>query len=206
MLKLGVLASGRGTDFQSLIDAQKQHFFDAEIVVLVSNNPEAYAVERARQNGIPAYVIPHKGRKREEHEREITAVLEKHGVELVVLAGYMRTLTKFFIERWRNRIINIHPALLPLFGGKGYYGMKVHEAVLASGMKVSGCTVHFVTEEIDGGPIILQKCVEVKEDDTPETLAARVLEKEHEILPLAVKLIAEGRVKIVDGKRVKIEW
>lgn len=206
MLKLGVLASGRGTDFQSLIDAQKQRFFDAEIVVLISNNPDAYAIERAKQNGIPAYVIPHKGKKREEHEREITAVLEKHGVELVVLAGYTRTLTKFFVERWRNKIINIHPALLPMFGGKGYYGMKVHEAVLASGMKVSGCTVHFVTEEIDRGPIILQKCVEVKEDDTPETLAARVLEKEHEILPLAVKLIAEGRVKIIDGKKVKIEW
>lgn len=206
MLKLGVLASGRGTNFQSLIDAQKRHFFNVEIVVLISNNSEAYALERARQNGIPAYVVPHRGKKREEHELEITALLEKHGVELIVLAGYMRTLTKGFIERWRNRIINIHPALLPLFGGKGYYGLKVHEAVLASGMKVSGCTVHFVTEEIDGGPIILQKCVEVQENDTPESLAARVLEKEHEILPLAVKLIAEGRVKILDGKRVRIEW
>ncbi|MGC8912884.1 MAG: phosphoribosylglycinamide formyltransferase [Thermoplasmata archaeon] len=206
MLKLGVLASGRGTDFQSIIDAERQNFFDAKIVVLISNNPDAYALERAKQNGIPAHVISHKGKTREIHEKEITEVLEKYGVELVVLAGYTRTFTSFFVNRWRNRIINIHPALLPLFGGKGFYGLKVHEAVLSSGMKVSGCTVHFVTEEIDGGPIIIQKCVEVREDDTPETLAERVLEKEHEILPLAIKLIAEGKVKIIDGRRVKIEW
>ncbi|MGC9059957.1 MAG: phosphoribosylglycinamide formyltransferase [Thermoplasmata archaeon] len=206
MLKLGVLASGRGTDFQSIIDAERQNFFDAKIVVLISNNPDAYALERAKQNGIPAHVISHKGKTREIHEKEITEVLEKYGVELVVLAGYTRTFTSFFVNRWRNRIINIHPALLPLFGGKGFYGLKVHEAVLSSGMKVSGCTVHFVTEEIDGGPIIIQKCVEVREDDTPETLAERVLEKEHEILPLAIKLIAEGKAKIIDGRRVKIEW
>jgi len=205
MLRIGVLASGRGTDFQSIIDAQKRKFFDATISVLVTNNPEAYAIERAKQNGIPWHVISHKGKTREEHEREITAVLERYGVELVVLAGYMRTFTPWFINRWKDRIINIHPALLPLFGGKGYYGLKVHEAVLASGMKVTGCTVHFVTEEVDRGPIILQRCVEVREDDTPETLAERVLEKEHEILPLAIKLIAENRVEIV-GNRVRIRW
>jgi phosphoribosylglycinamide formyltransferase-1 len=205
MLSIGVLASGRGTDFQSIIDAEKRKFFDAAISVLVTNNPEAYAIERAKQNGIPWHVIPHRGKTREEHEREISAVLERYGVELVVLAGYMRTFTPWFINRWKDRIINIHPALLPLFGGKGYYGLKVHEAVLASGMKVTGCTVHFVTEEIDRGPIILQRCVEVREDDTPETLAERVLEKEHEILPLAIKLIAENRVEIV-GNRVRIRW
>jgi phosphoribosylglycinamide formyltransferase-1 len=205
MLSIGVLASGRGTDFQSIIDAEKRKFFDAAISVLVTNNPEAYAIERAKQNGIPWHVIPHRGKTREEHEREISAVLERYGVELVVLAGYMRTFTPWFINRWKDRIINIHPALLPLFGGRGYYGLKVHEAVLASGMKVTGCTVHFVTEEIDRGPIILQRCVEVREDDTPETLAERVLEKEHEILPLAIKLIAENRVEIV-GNRVRIRW
>ncbi len=168
MLLVGVLASGRGTDLQSIIDACEKEKF-ANVVVVISDRENAYALERAKKHSIPAYYISYKNKTREEHEKEIIAILEKYKVELVVLAGYLRMLTSYFVNYYKNRIINIHPALLPFFGGKNMYGLKVHKAVLESGMKVSGCTVHFVTEAIDNGPIILQKAVPVFDDDTPET-------------------------------------
>lgn len=202
-LRVGVLASGRGTDLQSLIDAQESGRLGAQIVVVISNVEDAYTLERAKKHSIPAVCIPHKGKTREEHETEIIRCLKEHGVELVVLAGYIRMLTSLIVNEFRNRMLNIHPALLPSFGGEGWYGEKVHQGVLEAGCKVSGCTVHFVTEGVDRGPIILQKAVEVRENDRPETLAARILVEEHGLLPEAVRLFAEGKLK-VEGKRVRI--
>ena len=200
-----VLASGRGTDLQSILDAIDSGYIEnARVTAVVSNNKDAYALKRAEKHGAKAIYIDHRGKSREEHEREIIKAIDPLKPDLIVLAGYMRALTPYFIEHYRWRIINIHPALLPLFGGKGYYGERVHKAVLESGMKVSGCTVHFVTEDVDGGPIILQRCVPVKDDDTVETLASRVLEEEHRCLPEAVKLFLEGRLK-VEGRGVIIE-
>jgi phosphoribosylglycinamide formyltransferase-1 len=195
-LRVGVLISGRGTDLQSIIDASEAGEINAEVVVVISNDPNAYGLERAKKHNIPAIAISHRGLKREEHERKIAEVLHKYNVELIVLAGYIRVLTAWFINEFRNKIINIHPALLPLFGGMGMWGERVHRAVLESGMKVSGCTVHVVTEVPDGGPIIAQRAVPVEEDDTEETLAARVLREEHKLLPYVVGLFADNRVKI----------
>ncbi len=188
-----MLASGSGTDLQSVLDAiDSGYITGAEVSAVVSNNRDAYALERAKKHGADAIHIDHRGKPRKEHEQEIIDAIEPYKPDLIVLAGYMRALTPYFIEHYRGKIINIHPALLPLFGGKGYYGERVHEAVLESGMKVSGCTVHFVTEDVDGGPIIVQRCVPVKDDDTVETLKARVLEEEHRCLPEAVKLILDS--------------
>jgi phosphoribosylglycinamide formyltransferase-1 len=199
-----VLASGRGTDLQSILDAIESGYIrDARVVAVVSNNKDAYALQRARSYGAEPIYIDHRGKKRVEHEKEMIEAIDHYRPDLIVLAGWMRALTHHFIEHYRWKIINIHPALLPLFGGKGFYGERVHKAVLESGMKVSGCTVHFVTEDVDGGPIILQRCVPVKDDDTVETLAERVLEEEHRCLPEAVKLFLEGKVR-VEGKRTVI--
>jgi phosphoribosylglycinamide formyltransferase-1 len=198
--RIGVLASGGGTDLQSVLDACGNGEIPGKVVVVVCNNPGAYCLERARKHGAEAVLVDHRGRKREQHEREVVEVLRRSGVDLVVLAGYIRMFTPYFIGEFRGKIINVHPALLPLFGGKGHHGLKVHEAVLAAGCKVSGCTVHFVDESIDGGPIIAQRCVPLREGDTPETLQARVLEEEHRLLPHVVGLIARGKVKLVDGK------
>ncbi len=198
-----MLASGSGTDLQSILDAIDSGYIrDAKVSAVVSNNRDAYALERAKKHGADAIYIDHRGKPREQHEQEIIEAIEPYNPDLIVLAGYMRALTPDFIRHYRGRIINIHPALLPLFGGKGYYGERVHKAVLESGIKVSGCTVHFVTEDVDGGPIILQRCVPIMDDDTVETLAARVLEEEHRCLPEAVKLFIEGRVRMEDGRTV----
>ena len=205
MKSIVVLASGRGTDLQSIMDAIESGYIkDARVVAVVSNNKDAYALRRAEKHGAEPIYIDHRGKKREGHEREMIEAIDPYEPDLIVLAGWMRALTPYFIEHYRWKMINIHPALLPLFGGKGFYGERVHKAVLESGMKVSGCTVHFVTEDVDGGPIILQRCVPVKDDDTVETLAERVLEEEHRCLPEAVKLFLEGRVR-VEGKRAIIE-
>lgn len=201
MKSIAVLASGRGTDLQSILDAIESGYIrNADVKVVISNNREAYALERARKHGAEAIYIDHRGKSREDFERELVDALEPFKPDLIVLAGFLRSLTPYFINHYRWKIINIHPALLPLFGGKGFYGDKVHKAVLESGMKVSGCTVHFVTEDVDGGPIILQRCVPVKDDDTVETLAERVLKEEHECLPEAVKLFVEGKITVKDGK------
>ena len=201
MKSIIVLASGSGTDLQSILDAIESGYIrNAKVRVVISNNRDAYALERAKKHGADAIYIDHRGKSREEHELEIMDAIEPYSPDLIVLAGWMRALTPHFIERYRGRIMNIHPALLPLFGGKGYYGERVHKAVLESGMKVSGCTVHFVTEDVDGGPIILQRCVPVMDDDTVESLKERVLEEEHRCLPEAVKLFVEGKLKVKNGK------
>ena len=200
MIDVAVLASGSGTDFQSIIDASEGGDIDARVVLLVTNNPDAYCIERAKEHDIDYVVIDHRGLDREEHERQVADEIDQYDPDLIVLAGYMRMFTDYFVDKYYGKLINIHPALLPLFGGPGYYGENVHEAVLDSGMKVSGCSVHFVTNEVDMGPIIDQVCVPVKPHDDIESLSDRVLEEEHKLLPKVVGYFAEGRVKLEDGK------
>ncbi len=200
-LRLGVLVSGRGTNLQAIIDACERGEIDAEVVVVISDNPDAYALERARKHGIDAiYIPPGKLRSRlePEREREYIETLRRYRVDLVCLAGFMRILSPQFVEAFRWRMLNIHPALLPSFRG-----LEAQEQAWEYGVKIAGCTVHFVDEGVDTGPIILQAAVPVMEDDTPETLAARILEQEHRIYPQAIQLFAEGRLK-VEGRRVRI--
>ena len=198
-----VLVSGRGTNLQALIDAVENGEINGKIVAVVSNRKNAYALERARKHGIDAIYIPaKKGESREDYDRRLAKIVDDKEADLIVLAGFLRILSPWFVRRYRWKVINIHPSLLPAFAG--LYGENVHRAVIEHGCKVSGCTVHFVDEEVDHGPIIVQRCVEVRDDDTPETLAARVLEKEHECLVEAVRLISEGRVT-VEGRRTRIK-
>ena len=197
-MKLVVLISGRGSDLQSIIDAIDLGLLDASIEMVISNNPDAYGLERARKHNIPSMAVLHRGKKREEFERELIDIIDPIDPDLIVLAGFMRRLTSLFVNHYRGRIINIHPALLPSFPGA-----HAHRDALAYGVKVTGCTVHFVTEDVDGGPIILQYPVFVHEDDDEETLSQRVLRVEHRILPLAVKLFCDGRLS-VEGRRVRI--
>lgn len=199
-IKVGVLASGRGTDFQSLVDASESGTLGpAEVVLLVCNNPGALVLERAKNHRIPAVVIDHRGRSRRAFEEEVVAALRDKGVELVVHAGFMRIVTPYYVDQFRNRIINIHPSLLPAFPGA-----HAQRDALDYGVKVSGCTVHFVDESVDGGPIILQRAVPVQASDTEESLAERILEEEHRLLPLAVRLFAEDWLK-VEGRKVAID-
>ncbi|MFO7992161.1 MAG: phosphoribosylglycinamide formyltransferase [Thermoplasmata archaeon] len=200
MFKIAVLASGSGTDFQSVIDAVESGEIQGKIVLLVSNEPDAYCLERAEKHGIPYEVVEHRGKTRGEHEKEIVRVMEEKDPDLIVLAGYMRMFTDYFVDTFYGKMINIHPALLPLFGGPGYYGEHVHQAVLESGMKVSGCSVHFVTNEVDMGPIISQRCVKVRHDDDIDSLSSRVLDEEHRLLPDVVKAFSEDRVRLENGK------
>lgn len=197
--KLGVLCSGRGTDLQSIIDAIGRGEVNAEIAVVLADKPEAFALERAKKAGIKAVCVNRKQYDgREPFEKALIAKLEEAGVTLVVLAGFMRILTPVFVHHFAGRIMNIHPALLPSFPGA-----HAHRDVLAYGVKVSGCTVHFVDEGTDSGPIILQAAVPVLAGDTEETLGARVLEQEHIIYPQAIQLYCEGRLQ-VDGRQVRI--
>ncbi|MFO8109203.1 MAG: phosphoribosylglycinamide formyltransferase [Thermoplasmata archaeon] len=195
-----VLASGSGSDFQSIVDAVEAGEVNAEVVLLITNNPDAYCIIRAREHDIPYKIINHRELSRREHEEMVEEEIDKSDPDLIVLAGYMRIFTDEFVEKYYGRMINIHPALLPLFGGPGMYGEHVHRAVLESGMKVSGCSVHFVTNEVDMGPIIAQRCVPVKYDDTLESLSSRVLEQEHELLPRVVHRFAQSRVHFKEGK------
>ncbi len=206
MLKIGVLVSGGGTNFQAIIDAvETGRIPDTEIVTLVSSNPTAYAMERAKKHDIDTICI----RKREFatdalYQQALIQHMTSKGVDLVIMAGFMVVIGGAFIRAFENRIMNIHPSLIPSFCGNGFYGLKVHEAVLEKGVKVTGATVHFVTEETDAGPIIMQKAVSVKEGDTPEVLQKRVMEEaEWVILPESIKLFAQGRLK-VENNRVKI--
>jgi phosphoribosylglycinamide formyltransferase-1 len=201
--RIGVLASGGGTNLQSIIDACERGEIDGEVVVVVSNVEDAFALERARKHRIPAFAFPHLGLTREQHEKDIVDCLDQHQVDLVILAGYLRMLTPVMIKKYAGRMMNTHPALLPSFGGKGMHGLKVHQAVLDYGCKVSGCTIHFVTEEVDGGQIILQKAVPVLEGDTAETLQERVLKEEHKLFPRAVQLFASGKLKI-EGRTCRV--
>ena len=201
--KIGVLASGGGTNLQAIIDACERGEIKGEVAVVISDKSDAFALERARKKNIPAVHIPPKGLKREEHEKLVDEALAKYGADLVVLAGYMRILTPWLIQKYSGRMMNVHPALLPSFGGEGMYGEHVHEAVLKYGCKVSGCTVHFVSTEVDGGPIILQESVPVLENDTPTTLANRIHPVEHRLYAKAVALYAARKLKI-EGRIVRI--
>lgn len=207
MMKMAVLVSGGGTNLQAIIDAIKDKTItNAEISVVISNNPGAYALKRAEQDGIEGVCIsPRSYETRDEFNQALLAKIQSYDVDLVVLAGCLVVIPEIMVKAYPNKIINIHPALIPSFCGTGYYGLKVHEGVLKRGVKVTGATVHFVDEGTDTGPIILQKAVEVKQDDTPEILQRRVMEEaEWKIMPQAINLIANGKVKIVDGM-VKIE-
>ena len=195
MLNIAVCASGGGTDLQSIIDACEAGKINGQIRLVISNRKKAYGLERARLHGIQAEWI--------KDEDEILKRFEEEKIDVVVLAGYLAIVGDKLIEQYKNRIINIHPSLIPSFCGPGFYGMHVHEAVFKRGVKVSGATVHFVTGEVDGGPIILQRAVDISDLETPEDIQARVLEIEHEILPEAVALYCEGRVS-VENERVKI--
>jgi phosphoribosylglycinamide formyltransferase-1 len=196
MLKTAVLISGRGSNLQALIDAARQPDYPAEILCVISNVPDAQGLEHARKANIPAVIINHRDFKtRQNFEEALDAKLDEYGVQLVCMAGFMRLLTPWFVTRWRDRLINIHPSRLPEFPG-----LNTHKRVLEAGAKSSGCTVHFVRAEMDHGPIILQAEVPVLAGDTEETLATRVLEAEHRIYPEAVRMIAEGRVNIMDER------
>lgn len=204
--RIAVLVSGGGTNLQALIDAQRRgEIVGGEIAAVISSKPGAYALERARRAGIPGYVV---SRKDYDTNQAMTAALVDKlkglNIDLVVLAGFMTIFTEEMVNAYPNAILNVHPALIPSFCGKGYYGLHVHEKVLEYGVKLSGATVHFVSEECDGGPIVLQKAVAVEENDTPETLQRRIMEQaEWVILPRAVSLFCQGRLK-VEGRTVRI--
>ena len=208
MLKVAVLVSGGGTNLQAIIDRMADGTItNAQIVSVISNNKNAYALERAAQAGIPAQCIsPKDFSNREQFHDALLEALEQSGAELIVLAGFLVVIPERMIQKYRNRIINIHPSLIPSFCGTGYYGLKVHEGALARGVKVTGATCHFVDEGTDTGPIILQKAVEVKQGDTPKILQQRVMEEaEWVILPKAIDLIANGKVSVTDGKVILAE-
>lgn len=192
-IKIAVFVSGGGTNLQAIIDAEKSGILrDGKLALVISDNPSAYALTRATKAGIKAVVVEKKA-SQTEFEEQISDVLEENDIELIVLAGFLRILGKDFVERYKDRIINVHPSLIPSFCGKGFYGLKVHERALAYGVKVTGATVHFVNEIPDGGQIIMQKAVPVKSGDTPETLQKRVMvEAEHKLLPRAVQLVCKN--------------
>ena len=202
MLKIAVLVSGGGTNLQAIIDAiDNGTSTNTEIKVVISNNRNAYALERAKNHGIEGLCIsPKDYEDRAQFNEAFLEKLNSYEVDLVVLAGFLVVIPEMMIKQYRNRIINIHPSLIPAFCGTGFYGLKVHEGVLSRGVKVTGATVHFVDEGTDTGPIILQKAVEVQQCDTPEVLQRRVMEQaEWVIMPQAIDLIANGKVSIVDG-------
>jgi len=195
-IALGVLVSGSGSNLQAIIDRVGDGSLDADIRIVIANKPDAQGLERARKAGIATACVRHdEFPERESFDRELVRLLREAGAGLVALAGFMRILTPWFVERWLDRLINIHPSLLPSFPG-----IDVHEHVIAYGSKLSGCTVHFVRAEMDHGPIIVQAAVPVYSGDTPETLAARVLDAEHKAYPAALKMIADNRVNVVEEK------
>lgn len=204
MLKIGVLISGGGTNLQSLIDNTESGNINGKIDLIISNNKDAYGLERGRSANIDSlYIDPKDFSDNEEYNKMIIEELEKRSIDLIVLAGYLKILSKEFINKYRNKIINIHPSLIPSFSGDGYYGEKVHKAVLDYGVKYTGVTVHFVDEGTDTGPIILQDIIRVSEDDTIESLEKKVLLIEHNLLVKAVRLFSENRI-ILEGRKTKI--
>ena len=203
MLKVGVLVSGGGTNLQAILDAiDSGKITNAEVSLIISNNPGAYALERAKKHNIEAVCIsPKQFENREEFHKALLAKLKDSDVDLIVLAVFLVAIPSMIVEAFPNKIINIHPSLIPSFCGVGYYGLHVHEKALARGVRVTGATVHFVDTGTDTGPIILQKAVKIKSDDTPEILQRRVMEEaEWKILPKAINLIANGKVTVADGK------
>ena len=203
MLRVAVLVSGGGTNLQAIIDAvESGEITNTRIAGVISNNKNAYALERAKNHGIPGLCIsPKDFETREEFNHALLNKLNEMNVDLIVLAGFLVVIPEIMIKEYRNRIINIHPSLIPSFCGTGYYGLKVHEAALARGVKVVGATVHFVDEGTDTGPIILQKAVEVEDGDTPQILQRRVMEQaEWKILPQAINMIANDKIEVTEGK------
>lgn len=199
-LAVGVLASGSGSNLQALLDESAAGRLSARVAAVISDNPSCRALDRARQGGVPAEVMEFEASpSREAHDARVSEVLRRHGAQWVALAGYMRIVSPVLLRAFPGRVLNIHPALLPAFPG-----LHVHEQVIRSGARFSGCTVHFVDEGVDTGPIIVQAVVPVRDDDTPETLAARILREEHRIYPQALQYIAEGRLR-VEGRRVFLD-
>jgi phosphoribosylglycinamide formyltransferase-1 len=198
-MKIAVFASGRGTDFQAIIDANERGEVCLNIALLICNNQDAFVIQRAKNHSIPCVILDHRGKKREEYDRMINDVLEENGIGLIVLAGFMRILSPWFVSRWKNRIVNIHPALLPSFPGA-----HAHRDVLEYGVKITGLTIHFVDEEVDHGPIIFQFPVEVLDNDDENSLSNRVLEEEHKWYPRVIQWIVDGKVH-VDGRKVRTD-
>ena len=196
MLNIGVLISGGGSNLQAIIDDCESKKINGNIKVVISNREDAFGLERAKKHNIRAVF--------EKNEDEVIKILKEENIDLVVLAGYLKIISPKFVSEFENKIMNIHPALIPSFCGDGFYGEKVHQAVIDYGAKVSGATVHFVNEKADAGPIIMQDTVKVMDDDDAKTLAKRVLEVEHTILPRCVKLFCEGKIS-VEGRRVRIK-
>lgn len=208
MKNIVVLVSGCGTNLQALIDAEKsEKIINGKIVCVISSNEEAYAIERARQNDIKTRVIKRKDFQcQTDYDEALTAMLREEKADLVVLAGFMTIFGNSVVKAFENKIINVHPSLIPSFCGKGFYGLLVHKRALERGVKLTGATVHFVNEVCDGGPIIMQKPVEVKPDDTPETLQRRVMEQaEWEILPKSVSLFCQGKLIVENGRVTIVE-
>ena len=202
MKKIAVFASGGGTDFQSVIDANEREQF-CIIEYLVASKPEIGAINRAKKHGIKSLVFDKNTESKTEFYARIAKSLKEAGVEYIVLAGWLMVVPKEFIEAFEDRVINIHPSLIPSFCGMGYYGIHVHEKAIEYGVKLSGATVHFVSAEVDGGAIIMQRAVPVESDDTPESLQQRILKEEHKMLPECVKLLCQGKVQ-KSGRVVKI--
>lgn len=196
MKKLGILLSGRGSNFEAIAKSVREGRLDAEIAIVISNRPNARGLERALELGLPAECIPSAGLERETYDRQVAARLQEVGVDLVCLAGYMRLLSAWFVEQYPQRVLNIHPSLLPSFPG-----LESQHQALEHGVRFSGCTVHFVDEKLDSGPILEQAVVEVRDDDTDETLSARILEQEHRIYTDAIRLALSGNYRI-EGRRV----
>jgi phosphoribosylglycinamide formyltransferase-1 len=197
-LRVGVLASGNGTDLQSIIDASEKNMINAEVVVVISDNKKAFALKRAEKHGIKAFFVNFEDKQKGNYDKEIDSILDDNSVDLAVGAGYMRILSPSFIKKWYGKLINIHPSLLPSFKGVNGQG-----DALKYGVKITGCTTHFMDDKIDHGPIILQAAVKILSDDDRDKLASRILEVEHQILPRTIQLFAENRLKIV-GRIVKI--
>jgi phosphoribosylglycinamide formyltransferase-1 len=199
MRRVGVLISGRGSNLQALLDAAQSGRLGGEVVAVVSNVAEAKGLERARRAGVPAFVQDHRGRTRDEHDAAVQRILEEQGVELVCLAGYLRLLSAGFVRGYPERILNVHPSLLPAFPG-----LDAQQQAWEHGVKVTGATVHFVDEALDAGPIVLQEAVPVQADDTPASLSARILAAEHRIYPQAARVVLEGRYRR-EGRRIVLE-
>lgn len=196
MFRIGILASTKGTDLQAIIDEMKEGRMPGiEIACVVSNKRSAYALERAKENGIKAIFVSPKGKSREEYDEELACIFKKENVDLICLIGYMRILQPEFVRQFPKKIINVHPALMPAFSGPGFFGANVHEEVLKSGAEETGCTIHFVDEGVDTGPIIIQEKVKVEPDDTPETLKEKVQAAEKRLYPEVIRKFAAGEIK-----------
>lgn len=206
MKRIAVFASGGGTNFQAVLDACNDGRINGKIEVLIHNRKNAYAKERAVAAGIESiYVNKYQFENRDQQGEKVLSILADHNINVIVLAGYLDILHEDVIKRYKNKIINTHPALIPSFCGMGFYGEKVHQAAIDYGVKISGCTIHFATEETDAGPVILQGVVDVKEDDTAKTLAAHILPIEHELLIKAVSLLCDDKIKVVGRRTIIVD-